>query len=224
MNQPTKAILGFVREVAIILVIAIVISATLRAFVLQAFYVPSSSMESTLLINDRIVASKLTTRFGEVKRGDVIVFKDPGSWLPEPMPPQGFGGAVTQALTFVGVLPAGAGKDLVKRAIAIGGDRITCCDAAGKITLNGEPLDETQYLKPGVTTEQVEFDLVVPADHIFVMGDNRPDSRDSRYHLQVADGAVPESSVVGRAVLRIWPLSRIGTLPRPAVFDQFVSN
>jgi len=224
MNQPTKAILGFVREVAIILVIAIVISATLRAFVLQAFYVPSSSMESTLLINDRIVASKLTTRFGEVKRGDVIVFKDPGSWLPEPMPPQGFGGAVTQALTFVGVLPAGAGKDLVKRAIAIGGDRITCCDAAGKITLNGEPLDETQYLKPGVTTEQVEFDLVVPADHIFVMGDNRPDSRDSRYHLQVADGAVPESSVVGRAVLRIWPLSRIGTLPRPTVFDQFVSN
>ncbi len=224
MTQSTKAILGFLREVVIILVVALVISATLRAFVLQAFYVPSSSMESTLLINDRIVASKLTTRFGVVQRGDVIVFRDPADWLPEPLPPQGFGGAITQGLTFLGVLPAGAGKDLVKRAIAIGGDRIACCDPQGRVTLNGQPLDESAYLKPGVVTNQVEFDVEIPLDHVFVMGDNRPDSRDSRYHLQVANGGVPETSMVGRAVLRIWPLSRFATLPRPAVFDQFASN
>lgn len=224
MTQPTKAFLGFIREVAIILVIALVISATLRAFVLQAFYVPSSSMESTLLINDRIVASKLTTRFSEVQRGDVIVFRDPADWLPEPVPPQGVSGAITQGLTFIGVLPSGAGKDLVKRVIAIGGDRIACCDQQGRISLNGVPLDESDYLKPGVSTNQVEFDVEIPEGHIFVMGDNRPDSRDSRYHLQVANGGVPEASVVGRAVARIWPVSRIATLPRPAVFDQFVIN
>jgi len=221
MNQAAKSLLGFVREVAIILLTALVISATLRAFIVQAFYVPSSSMEDTLQINDRIVASKLSTRFGEIQRGDVVVFRDPGGWLPEPTPTQGLRGALTNALTFVGVLPSGAGKDLVKRAIAVGGDNISCCNSQGRIVLNGEALDESAYLKPGVTTDQVAFDVEVPAGHIFMMGDNRPDSRDSRYHLQVANGGVPESSVVGRAVFRIWPVTRLGSLPRPEIFESF---
>jgi signal peptidase I len=202
------------------LLIALVISATLRAFIVQAFYVPSSSMEDTLLINDRIVASKLTTRFGEIKRGDVVVFRDPGDWLPEPMPTPGVRGAITSALTFVGVLPSGAGKDLVKRAIAVGGDKISCCNEQGQIVLNGTALNESAYLKLGVTTDQVTFDVEIPAGHIFMMGDNRPDSRDSRFHLQVANGGVPESSVVGRAVFRIWPVTRLGSLPRPEALES----
>jgi signal peptidase I len=136
------------------------------------------------------------------------------------MPTPGVRGAITSALTFVGVLPSGAGKDLVKRAIGVGGDKISCCNEQGQIVLNGTALNESAYLKPGVTTDQVTFDVEIPAGHIFMMGDNRPDSRDSRYHLQVANGGVPESSVVGRAVFRIWPVTRLGSLPRPEALES----
>lgn len=211
----------FVREVAIVLVCALLLSVVVRTFFVQAFYVPSASMENTLLINDRILASKISTRISGVNRGEVIVFKDPGGWLP---PTQSTAGPVAKAMEFVGLLPSSAGDDLVKRVIGIAGDHVMCCDAKGQIVLNGVGLVEP-YIKPGAGTDQVSFDIVVPADSVFVMGDNRGSSADSRYHLEQNDGAVPVGNVVGRVVLKVWPFSQFGTVPIPEVpFDNPALN
>ncbi len=205
-------------ETAIIIVSALVLSALVRAFLVQAFYVPSASMEDTLLISDRIVASKITTTMSGVSRGEVVVFKDPGDWLPEPPPPpDGARGALRTGLTFIGLLPSDTGQDLVKRAIAVQGDRVSCCDADGRIVLNGVPLVEDYIKGP---TNQVQFDVVVPKDGVFVMGDNRGDSRDSRYHLDVDNGSVPVSEVVGRVAVVLWPLNRIATVPIPEIYGD----
>lgn len=194
------------------------LSALVRAFLVQAFYVPSASMEDTLLISDRIIASKITQTMSGVARGEVVVFKDPGGWLPEPAPPpEGVRGFVRTAMTFVGLLPSDSGQDLVKRAVGISGDRVACCDTDGRIVLNGVPLVEDYVKGP---TDQVRFDIVVPPNSIFVMGDNRGDSRDSRYHLEVDNGAVPETEAVGRVVLVLWPLARFSTVPIPDVFGD----
>ena len=207
-------------ETAIILVFALAVAVLVRLFLVQAFYVPSSSMENTLQRGDRIIASKVTTSLTGVSRGEVVVFRDPGTWLPDPPPPPGgVAGALRTVLTFIGLLPADSGKDLVKRVIGIGGDRIVCCDEVGRIVLNGKPLIEP-YIKPGDGTDQVIFDVVVPAGGVFVMGDNRANSRDSRYHLDENDGAVPESNIVGRVVLIAWPLGRFGTVPIPDMFAE----
>jgi signal peptidase I len=204
------------REFVIIIVLALALSALVRAVLIQAFYVPSASMEDTLVPSDRIVASKLTTRLGGVSRGEVVVFKDPANWLAEPPPPPpGWRGSVQQALTFIGLLPSDTGNDLVKRVIALGGDRVACCDSSGRIVLNGVPLDEDYIIGP---TDQVRFDVEIPPDHMFVLGDNRGDSRDSRYHLNEMDGSVPVDSIVGRVFLVIWPFDRVSLVPIPSIF------
>lgn len=208
------------RELLIIVGVALVLSVLVRTFVAQAFFVPSSSMEDTLLIQDRILASKITTQISGVNRGEIVVFTDPGDWLPETTPPSGLAGTVRKALMFVGLLPSDTGEDLVKRVIAVGGDRIACCNAKDQITVNGVALDETSYLKPGSTTDQVRFDVLVPEGRIFVMGDNRGDSSDSRYHLQELNGTVSLDSVVGRVVAVVWPASRWSGEPVPAIFEN----
>lgn len=206
------------REIAIIVVSALVLSALVRAFLVQAFYVPSASMQDTLLISDRIIASKVTTQLGGTTRGEVVVFRDPGGWLPDlPAQDDGWRGWLRSSLTFVGLLPSDSGNDLVKRVIGISGDRVACCDAQGRIVLNGVPLDEDYIIGP---TDQVQFDVVVPDGSLFVMGDNRGDSRDSRYHLEANDGGVPAADVVGRVVLIAWPFGRAATVPIPAIFNQ----
>lgn len=211
----------FFREVAIVLVCALILSVVVRTFFVQAFYVPSASMENTLLINDRILASKITTRISGVNRGEVVVFKDPGGWLP---PTKTTVGPVAKAMEFVGLLPSSSGDDLVKRVIGVAGDHVMCCDAKGQIVLNGVGLVEP-YIKPGNGTDQVPFDIVVPADSIFVMGDNRGSSADSRYHLEQNDGGVPVGNVVGRVVLKVWPFDQFGTVPIPSVpFDNPALN
>ena len=210
--------LRWLRETGIIVVSALVLSALVRAFLVQAFYVPSASMEDTLLISDRIIASKITTTMSGVSRGEVVVFKDPGDWLDEPPPPPaGFRGVLRQGLTFVGLLPSDTGQDLVKRVIGVEGDRIACCDADGRIVLNGVPLVEDYIIGP---TDQVRFDLVVPDDSVFVMGDNRGNSRDSRFHLEENDGGVPVGNVVGRVVLVVWPIKSFSTVPVPEIFGN----
>jgi signal peptidase I len=210
---------GVLRELVLIVGVALVLSVLVRTFVAQAFFVPSSSMEDTLLIQDRILVSKLSTQFGGVQRGEIVVFTDPSDWLPEPVEVGGAKGALRSALTWVGLLPSDTGEDLVKRVIGIGGDHVVCCDAQERIVLNGVSLDEP-YLKPGGGTAQVRFDVVVPQGRIFVMGDNRADSADSRYHLEEQQGTVPDGNVVGRVVAVIWPVSRWSGEPIPSIFEN----
>lgn len=204
-----------VREIVIIVVLALALSALVRAVIVQAFFVPSSSMEMTLQPSDRILAIK--PRIGPVHRGEVVVFKDPQNWLPEPIAPEGWRGDFIQALTFIGVLPSDSGKDLVKRVIGVAGDRVACCDEDGRIVVNGIPLNEDYIIGP---TDQVRFDVQVPADSIFVLGDNRGDSRDSRFFLDQANGSVPSENVVGRASVIIWPIQRLAVLDIPAIFGE----
>lgn len=197
------------REIAIVVVTALVISAVVRTFLLQAFWVPSGSMEETLMRGDRILVWKPG---GEPGRGDVIVFKDPADWLADPIPVGGVRGALGEAAAFVGILPSTTGDDLVKRVIGVGGDTIECCSPDGQIIRNGEPLEEP-YLFPGEPTDQVTFRVEVPEGRLFVMGDHRGDSADSRYHLEEDDGTVPVENVVGTAEVIMWPISRWATLP-----------
>ncbi len=206
------------RETAFIIVSALILSALVRALLVQAFYVPSASMEDTLMVSDRIIASKISTRISGVARGEVVVFRDPGDWLPDPPPPADtLRNKARSALTFIGLLPSDTGQDLVKRAIGIAGDRVACCDAQGRIEVNGVGLDEPYIEGP---TDQVAFDIVVPPQSMFVLGDNRGDSRDSRYHLEVNNGAIPLASAVGRVVLVVWPFTSFGTLPIPTTFGS----
>jgi len=186
-----------------------------RALFFQAFYVPSASMEDTLLLEDRIIATKITKPFTEIQRGQIVVFKDPGDWLPEY---ESNRNTFLHFLSVVGLLPSDAGDDLVKRVIGIQGDTIKCCSENGKIVVNGQELLDEEFIKPGVESNQVEFEITVPKNRIFVMGDNRPDSRDSRFHLETAYGTIPVKNIVGPVQLRIWPFNRFATLGIPDAF------
>ncbi len=211
------------RETAILLALALGLAVVLRTFVLQAFYVPSESMVPTLQVDDRIVASKLSTDIGGVDRGEVVVFRDPGGWLDPPVNAvTGARKVLTSVFTFIGLLPSDSGDDLVKRVIGVAGDHVVCCDAKGRITVNGYALDESDYLDPGDVPSQTPFDVTVPPDHIWVMGDNRNNSQDSRYHEQQKPGGgmVPVGNVIGRAVVIVWPAGHWHTLPVPATFDD----
>ena len=205
-----------VRELLITVGIALILSSLVRIFLFQVFYVPSASMEDTLLLQDRIVATKITKPFTDIKRGEIVVFKDPGDWLPEYESNRNF---FLHFLSVVGLLPSDAGDDLVKRVIGISGDNVKCCSENGRILINGVELNDESFIKPGVETNQVEFEITVPEKRVFVMGDNRPDSRDSRFHLETAYGTVPEKNIVGVVNLRIWPFSRFSTLKIPNNFN-----
>lgn len=208
-------------ELVIIIVVALAVSAFIRAFVAQAFFIPSGSMEQTLQEDDWIVVSKLSTTFGAVDRGEVVVFSDPGTWLPDV---QTSSNPVRKALEFVGVAPDTAEGDLVKRVIGVGGDTVACCNPKGQVTVNGTPIVE-DYLYPGNTPGDApqgcsgEFKVSVPAGYLFVMGDHRAVSEDSRCH----DGMekfVPEDNLQGRTVAVIWPFSNWSLVNTPSAFDD----
>ncbi|WP_245961598.1 signal peptidase I [Quadrisphaera granulorum] len=204
------------REAAIVVVAALLLSLLVKTFLVQAFYIPSESMENTLLRGDRVLVSQLTPGPFDLQRGDVVVFEDPGGWLqPEPEADHGaVGNALVDVLTFVGVLPSNSGQHLIKRVIGLPGDRVVCCDAQGRTTVNGTPLQE-DFLKPGSISSEIDFDVTVPAGSLWVEGDNRQDSGDSRYHQQLPQGgAVPIDDVVGRAVVVVWPFDRLSWLGR----------
>ncbi len=212
-----------VKEVPILIAVALLIALVLKTFLVQAFVIPSGSMEETIRIGDRVLVDKLTPWFGSrPARGDVVVFKDPGGWLTgeetkAARDPVGIKQG-KQFLTFIGLLPSANEQDLIKRVIAVGGDTVKCCDKNGKITVNGTPLDEP-YIHPGNPPSQLQFSVKVPAGRIFVMGDHRSDSADSRYHLEdPGQGTVPEDHVVGRAVVIAWPFGHWRGLSEPDTF------
>lgn len=196
------------RELLTIVGTALILSILVRTFLIQAFYVPSASMEDTLQENDRIIVSKISTKLTGIDRGNVIVFHDPGGWLGEGFP-NPYDTPVGRVLQAIGIVPANSGNDLVKRVIGVANDKIECCDAQGRIIVNGVGINES-YTKDGVTSDQVTFTVLVPEGNVFVMGDNRGNSEDSRFHLDKNNGMVPVEEIIGRVAMRIWPVGRIG--------------
>ncbi|MFF4601231.1 signal peptidase I [Streptomyces sp. NPDC001339] len=192
----------------------------LSAFVAQPFLIPSSSMENTLQIGDRVLVNKLAYRFGtEPARGDVVVFDGTGSFVHREQGENPVTGLLRGAGAALG-LARPAGTDYVKRVIGIGGDHVACCDKRGRIEVNGEPVDEG-YLHPGDAPSSADFDIVVPEGKLWVMGDHRSRSRDSRDHLgDPGGGTVPVDKVIGRADLITWPVSRWRTIGAPGSFDR----
>lgn len=187
-----------VKELPVLLLVAFVLAFLIRTFLVQVFYIPSGSMEPTLAIDDRIVVEKLSVRFGEPERGDIVVFEQEGDRIEEPS--SGAASAVRLVGQFLGVVPANA-RDYVKRVIGLPGDVVEVRD--GQVTVNGEPLDEPYVVHDDRGTfEPVE----VPAGRLYVLGDNRPNSSDSRYPSL---GLVRVDDVVGRSVATIWPPSNV---------------
>nr|WP_281496831.1 signal peptidase I [Ornithinimicrobium sp. F0845] len=199
-------------------VTALVISFLIKTFLVQAFWIPSGSMESTLVYGDRVLVSKIQAGPMSVERGDIIVFEDPGGWLPHG--PESDRGPVMETLLsvakFVGVAPEGESNHLIKRVIGVGGDHVVCCDDNMRITVNGEPLEET-YLYAGDEPSLENFDIVVPEDHYWMMGDHRSYSRDSRAHDDGSGtaGSIPADRVVGQAFALVWPLDRFEVFTNP---------
>lgn len=213
------------REIAIVVVGALIASTLLRVFIAQMFVIPSGSMETTLLVRDRVMVQKVAGW----QRGDVVVFRDTQDWLSTRHEDDS---VLRKTLVFLGLAPDESTNHLIKRVIGMPGDHVKCCDIQGRITVNDYPLDEKDYLYVGADGVQVDpstvtFDLVVPADRIFVMGDHRNNSFDSRCHLAdqrpgkpEGDAAfVPMANVVGSTVAVVFPFNRWRTLSRPATFS-----
>jgi len=218
-------VVAFLKELTAVVVGAVIVASLLRGFVGQMFLIPSISMENTLRVDDRVVVQKVNG----FKRGQVVVFKDPGGWLTGPAAPER--GPIGRAFQFVGVLPDPATEHLIKRVIGVAGDRVICCDSDGRVSVNGQPLEEGDYLYTNgsgetVAPSSIPFEVVVPREHIFVMGDNRNRSRDSRCHLNDVEAGgvkgenafVENELVVGSAMGVVWPFGRRHTLPIPDTF------
>ena len=205
------------QELLLLLAVALVLAILIKAFFLQAFYIPSASMSDTLVTNDRILVQKVSYWGAKSPaRGDIVVFSDPGGWLSasESAAP---GGPLVRGLEAVGLYPTGG--HLVKRVIGVGGDEVRCCDSHGRITVDGVPLHESSYLAPGTEPSLIHFDVKVQKGYLWVQGDNRSDSADSRVHLGAPGGGqVPVDDVVGKVFAVIWPLDHARMLSRPATF------
>ena len=225
-----------VAETLVLVLVAVALAVVVKTFFVQAFYIPSGSMEPGLKVNDRILVEKPSYWFGSgPSRGDVIVFKDPGNWLPaeDDAPPSG---PLATVLAKVGLYPSGG--HLVKRVIGVGGDTVVCCDTQGRISVNGTALDEASYIAPqsacnGPMAGCKGWSATVPKGYLFVLGDNRGESADSSYHLRECQTAgtsckpnaafVPVSDVVGKVFSLVWPASDAKWLKRPADFSKIAN-
>ena len=211
-------------ELPLLLIVALGISFLIKTFLMQFFYIPSGSMENTLHVGDRVSVNRLGTITGKgIQRGDVVVFHDSAGWLGNDGTPKDSGAIhlFKVLLTDVGVLPDSSKKFLIKRVIGMPGDNVICCTTKGNLTVNGHELDESSYIYAGNKPSEVAFDVVVPANRIWVMGDHRGSSGDSRFHRDDQNnGFVPLHEVVGRAFFLLWPLSRTAVLERPAGLER----
>ena len=218
-RKPRKR--SFWRELPVLVVVALFLALIIKTYAIQAFYIPSGSMQNTLNIGDRVLINKVVYDFRSIHRGDIVVFDGDGSWdLNTPLPTTNpFKKFFDNLASMVGL--AHGGDDYVKRVIGIPGDHVACCDAQGRVTVNGVPLNEQSYLYPGNTPSETRFSITVPPGRLWVMGDHRLVSYDSRGHVgDPGGGTVPESSVLGRAFVIIWPPSRWRFLPIPDTFQQ----
>ncbi|MEU4798433.1 signal peptidase I [Streptomyces sp. NPDC023327] len=212
-----------IREIPLLIGVALLIALVLKTFLVQAFVIPSGSMEQTIRIGDRVLVDKLTPWFGaRPERGDVVVFKDPGNWLEEEQGKKKDDPVVVkqvkEGLTQIGLLPSDSERDLIKRVIGVGGDTVKCCDKNDKVTVNGVPLDEP-YIHPGDKPSAFAFEVKVPEGRLFMMGDHRSDSADSRFHrTEKFGGTVSEDQVVGRALVIAWPLGHWRRLEEPDTY------
>src|ERR1700744_1175736 len=203
---------SFWKELPVLIVVALFLTLVIKTYAIQAFYIPSGSMQNTLEIGDRVLVNKLSFEFGTIHRGDIVVFSGDGTGDPGVSPPSTnffsrFGQSVESMFGF-----AKGQNDFIKRVIGLPGDKVACCDAQGRLTVNGVALNEKSYLYPGNPPSQQRFSVTVPADSLWVMGDHRDVSYDSRGHRYgfPRGGASPERALGGRAFIKIWPVSQIG--------------
>jgi len=221
---------SFWRELPVLVVVALVIALVIKTFVVQAFFIPSSSMENTLEIGDKVLVNKLVFHFRKIEPGDVVVFNGAGSWDPVPAPVRPssdplvrlydatLGRLLHSISGLFGTVPGQT--DYIKRVIGVPGDRVACC-TRGLVTVNGVPLHESSYLFPGAKPSLIPFHITVRPGRLWVMGDNRYVSDDSRLHTHnPGAGTIPESKVIGRAFLIVWPPGRFRVLPVPSTFSQ----
>jgi signal peptidase I len=213
---------SFLKEFPFLIVVALVVSLFIKTFIVQFFFIPSGSMENTLQIDDRVAVNRIPFISNDIKRGDVVVFRDPDNWLPaadtESAP---FVIAkVKAALVAVGILPNPAKQYLVKRVVGVAGDRVICCTTTGKITVNGEEMVEP-YIYAGNVPSDMNFDVTVPKGKLWVMGDHRGASADSRYHQEdINKGFVPLNRITGRVLAVIWPIKNISLVPNVDALNQ----
>jgi len=213
---------SFLKEFPFLIVVALVVSLFIKTFIVQFFFIPSGSMENTLQIDDRVAVNRLPFISNNIKRGDVVVFRDPDNWLPaadvETAP---FVIAKAKAaLVAVGVLPNPAKQYLVKRVVGVAGDHVICCTTTGKITVNGQEMVEP-YIFDGNVPSDMNFDVTVPKGKLWVMGDHRGASADSRYHQEdINKGFVPLNRVTGRVLAVIWPIKNISLVPNVDALNQ----
>jgi signal peptidase I len=219
------------RELPILIVVALAIALVIKTFVVQPFFIPSSSMEDTLMVGDKVLVNKLVYHFRAIHRGDIIVFNGDGSWNPMPAPTKPSSDPLVRAYdATLGPLFRSIGglfgtptdqTDFIKRVIGLPGDHVKCCNPQGLVTVNGVPLHESSYLYPGAAPSLIKFSITVPPGRLWVMGDNRQVSDDSRWRTSDrGQGTVPENMVIGRAFMIVWPPSQWRILPIPATFDQ----
>jgi signal peptidase I len=221
--KPTRP---FWVEAVVLLVIAAVIAVGVHSFLFQAFFIPSGSMENTLNVGDRVIVNRLSYKVGHVQRGQIVVFSGVDSWTPEGSvtPPHNpILRELSKAGSYLGFAPSGE-QDFIKRVIGIPGDHVVCCNAQGQITVNGVALQE-HYLYPGSDNRTLPFDIVVPPGRLWVEGDHRNDSADSRSHTGLpGGGTIPINKVIGRAFVIVWPFSRLHRLEIPASYGSLTST
>jgi signal peptidase I len=204
------------QESILLVVIALVLAVVVKSLFVQAFYIPSESMEPTMMVKDKILVQKVSYWRGDVHRGDIVVFDDPGGWLGAGDVSRP-GNVVQRSLEKIGLFPSGG--HLIKRVVGVGGDHVVCCKD-GRLTVNGTAVDEP-YLMDDTSTAQTPFDVTVPERRLWVMGDNRGDSSASPQHMgDPGGGFIRDSTVVGKAWLRLWPLGRAGLVDGTSAFDD----